>query len=547
MGSFNKAAEELKTLVRAAYPIIYLISDEKELSTFQILLSMSRESKKKIYSWDVKNGLGVPIISEGSYEFKIKDEECIDPISAIDAIEDFPDHENIIYILSEFHHYLEDPRVQRRLRNFTETIASYKKRTIIMLSTKNDGMSSGKKIPPELENILTILEWPYPDQEDIKRVLTEKHIPNFNEKISELNLEPMNFNEEEEQELINACRGMTFSQIEHALSKSMVKQRKLVPKIIAEEKKQIIQKSGLCDYIEPSEQLSDIGGLERLKEWLRLRKRILSEEAFNFGCDHPKGILLLGPWGSGKSSAAKAIINEWNLPGIRIDASKIFNMYVGDSEQRIRSILNLAESISPSILWFDEVENLIPSDNDSETDGGTSSRVLGIISTWMSEHSGTVFCIFTANDITNRPPKLFRKGRLDEIFIVDLPVEQERREIFKIHLMKRLYKQKSISILDNINLDTLAKESHNFSGAEIASCVNDAIITCFNDGKRKIKTSDIVKSIKQTIPISCTMREEINRLRDIQKGKAVCASIYPPEEICDIKKFNTRIGSVIEI
>ena len=557
ISKFQRAEDDIKILIRARYPIIYVLSDEKEKNVLQIVYDICRKGttsnkyQKKLFLWDISRGIVEQTVDGPQIEYKSVSDQADDPINALDFIIAQNKDIDAIYVLCEFHHYLPDPNVQRKLRLFSEHTTNSEKKILILLSTKNDGMpNSGKAIPSELENIVHIYEWPYPDGLHIEKTLKDNIIPTLNHRFKEANppIPQMNFVEKDMKKLVNACKGMTVYQIENATTKCAIVHKTLIPQTISLEKKQIIQRSGLCDYVEPDQKLSDIGGLANLKRWLKNRQNILSDEAFDFGCDLPNGVLMIGPWGSGKSSAAKAVIHEWGLPGIRIDAAKIYNMYVGDSEQRTRKILKLAESISPCVLWFDEVENLLAGGDSGVSDGGTSSRVIGIISTWMSEHEGMVFCIFTANDISKNPPKLFRKGRLDEIFIVDLPVSEEREEIYKIHIKKRLEKQNRLHLLDKIDTVTIAAKSYNFSGAEIEAAVNAAVIQCFNDGQRDLETKDILKAVKDTIPLSCTMREKITHLREWQKGRAVLASDFQPEEIKDIKEFvSVASGQHIEL
>jgi ATP-dependent 26S proteasome regulatory subunit len=537
-----QATDELSTLVKSRHPIIYIINDEKERNVLSQIYSITNGSKhkKNLYVWDIYRGLIKRTYTDGLEIPKPIETGIVDPISILDYILDPKSDPKAIYVLCEFHHFFRLPEVQRRLRVFAEDISEEQKKSIVLLSTKNDGVEgSGKLIPTELENIVNLFDWPYPDEITIKDALTNGIIPMLNSNLEANGLKPLTFKDDELVSVVNACKGMTIWQIENATTKSIVKTKRLDPKTISLEKKQIIHKSGLCEYVEPSETLSDIGGVSRLKRWLSLRKNTLTEEAHEFGCSYPKGVLLIGPWGSGKSSAAKAIINEWGLPGIRVDASRLYNKYLGNSEKRTREILKLAESISPVILWFDEVENMMAMSGGSN-DGGTSSRVVGIISTWMAEHEGLVFCIFTANEINNSPPKLFRKGRLDEIFIVDLPVKEEREEIFKIHISKRLKKQGKDKLIPKIDYQRLAVESVNFSGAEIENAVDSAIRLCFFEGKRDIKTEDLQLTIKESIPMAVTMREKIEQLREWQKGRAIPASEYEPEPIGDVVSYEKR-------
>lgn len=557
---FDHAANELRILIRSRNPVVYIQSDEKEFSIMKIIYEMcqqgthqNKEGKnytKELFLWDIARGFTKPEFIDGNVINKsISDDSTKDAIQALDWIRTQNKDTDAIYILSEFHHVLHEPNIQRRLRLFSEETSLNERKMIILLSTKNDGMpNTGKIIPPELENVVYLFEWPYPDAIHIRRYLEQEDIPQLNEGFESAGYEKLKFSEDQIKDLVNACKGMTIAQIGRATAKSAVVHLNLIPKTIAQEKKQIVQKSGLCDYIEPNQKLADIGGVANLKRWLQARKGVLSEEAISFGCDLPNGVLLLGPWGSGKSSATKAIINEWGLPGIRIDAAKVYDQYVGASERHIRSILSLAESISPCILHWDEIENLLAGSESSASDGGTSSRVIGIISTWMQEHEGLVFNVFTANEIHGRPPKLFRKGRLDEIFIVDLPVEKEREDIYEIHITKRLAKQGTPRNKMKYNLNEFAVASYNFSGAEIEAAVNTAFITAFNDGKRMISQADILDAVQKTIPLSCTMREQIMTMREWQKGRAVLASDYAPEEIKTIEHYTQKLtGRNIEL
>lgn len=539
----ESSLEDLKILMRTRYPIIYVVSNEAETKVLREIDNICQNGtkagkyKKNMRIWDTVRGLSKMSFDQHIEVKTIKGEikapnQILDEIISDDMSQDLDQGRGVVYVLSEFHHYLKDPTVIRRLRNFCEYTAERQHKTIIMLSTKNNGVGSGKYLPPELENIIQIFEWPYPDSVYIDKLITQRTIPLANKVLQRDNMAAVNYPREEVEKIIDACKGMTSAQIEKAATKSLVVSNKLDFKIINKEKKQIIKNSGICDYVETSESLLDIGGNENLKKWIRERQSILSEEAHLFGCDLPNGVMLIGPWGSGKSSASKAIISEWNLPAIRIDAGKIFDGLVGASEKNISSILRLAEFISPCILWYDECDNFFSGDDSSSfTDGGTTSRVIGIISTWMSEHEGLVFNIFTANNISKRPPKLFRKGRLDEIFIVDLPVKEEREEIFKIHTSRVLNKQGKASQLKKIDFKELAEHSFNFSGAEIRSSVNSATIECYNAGRRNLDTKDILKSIKGTVPMAVTMKEQIEEIRKWNDGRAIRASIFDPEPI----------------
>jgi len=344
LSKFDTATDTLKELIRSRTPVIYIISDEKEKNIIDIVHKMCEEGtsgskfKKELYTWDCARGFLKQIMRKGNTLSESVESEALDPATALDWIQTnkgdtgsggLLDH---VYILSEFHHYFRDPSVQRRLRIFSEITANQERKVIIMLSTKNAG-TQGKALPPELENLVYIQDWPYPDGIHIQRVLSQKIIPTINKRFAKADppIPQMKFDHKQMTEIVGACKGMTVKQIEEATTKSVVRKKTLDPRVISLEKKQIIKKSGSCDYVEPDQTMSDIGGLDVLKDWLKQRKSSLTEDAIRFGCDLPKGLLCVGPWGSGKTSVAKAIISEWGLPGLRIDVSRMFGMYVGES------------------------------------------------------------------------------------------------------------------------------------------------------------------------------------------------------------------------
>ncbi|MEK7486279.1 MAG: AAA family ATPase, partial [Planctomycetota bacterium] len=268
------------------------------------------------------------------------------------------------------------------------------------------------------------------------------------------------------------------------------------------------------EYCEPHLKIGDVGGLDGLKIWLEKRVLAFTERARKFDLPYPKGVLLVGIQGCGKSLCAKAVSSLWNMPLLRFDMGKIFSGYVGSSEENVRRAINVAESIAPVVLWADEIDKAFSgSQSSGSTDGGTSARVMSTFLTWLSEKTKPVFVIATANDISQLPPELLRKGRLDEIFFVDLPNEEERRHIFKIHIEKRHREAK------HFDIQQLAKLSEGFSGAEIEQAVISALYDVFYLD-RPLKTEDILNSLQETVPLSKTMHENILALRAWADGRA---------------------------
>ena len=296
--------------------------------------------------------------------------------------------------------------------------------------------------------------------------------------------------------------------------------------VIAAEKRQIIRKTEVLEYYEVHDSVAGVGGMDLLKDWLRKRVRAFGEEAREYGLPQPKGILLMGVQGCGKSLVAKTIASAWQLPLLRLDMSRIYAEYIGSSEQNMRRAMTIAESIAPVVLWIDEIEKAFSGGGRSgDMDGGTSARVLGMFLTWVQEKTTPVFIVATANEVRGLPPELLRKGRLDEIFFVDLPNNAERIEIFEIHLRKI---ERPPSAFD---LEAAAAASKGFSGAEIEQAIVSALHDSFFED-RELETRDILRSIKASVPLSTTMREKIqelrrwsiNRVRPVSTAQASAAS-----------------------
>ncbi|MDH5511466.1 MAG: AAA family ATPase, partial [Nitrospinota bacterium] len=288
--------------------------------------------------------------------------------------------------------------------------------------------------------------------------------------------------------------------------------------LILFEKKQLIRKSGSLEYFDASETISDVGGMDSLKKWLVARRESFTPRARDYGLPLPKGLLLLGVQGCGKSLTSKAIASLWNQPLLRLDMGKIFSSFIGSSEENMRRAIATAESLAPVILWIDEIEKGFSGIKSSgATDAGVTSRIFGTFLTWMQEKTKAVFVIATANSISDLPPELLRKGRFDEIFFIDLPTEEERKEIIRIHISKR---KRDVS---KYNIDELAKASHGYSGAELEMAIVESMYTAFGD-KREFNDKDITTAVKESVPLSRTMAEEIQKLREWAYQRARLAS-----------------------
>ncbi|GIW22080.1 MAG: ATPase AAA [Candidatus Sericytochromatia bacterium] len=495
--------DDLEILIRARYPIIYIVSYE-ERRVENDILNISLRSDKKTYSWSSTQGL---INVSQSKNYSILNESSKDIYTCLDIIS--KSNEASIFILKDLHHYINDPLINRKIKDLSISLKSTFK-TIIILSPI-------LKIPTELEKDIVVIDYKLSDFNDIAQLL-DKLINSL--QINKKNVE-INLSTSDKERLIQSCLGLTLSEVENVLAKIIVSKKRLDIQdidLINEEKKQIIRKTGLLEFYSTSENISNVGGLNNLKIWLKKRSRAFTKEARNYGLPQPKGILLLGVSGSGKSLVAKSISSLWHLPLLRLDMGNLFSGLVGSSEENVRKSIKIAESVAPCLLWLDEIDKSFSGMSNSQiSDGGTSARVLSSFLTWMQEKQSSVFIIATANDISNMPPELLRKGRFDEIFFLDLPTLNERKEIFNIHLLKR--NRNPI----NFDIQYFAEISEGFSGAEIEQVIISAMYDSFEEN-REVSNNDIINSIKNCVPLSKTMKEAIENIRNWSKTRAIPAS-----------------------
>ena len=375
-------------------------------------------------------------------------------------------------------------------------------------------------IPDTLQKDIVLYDFPLPKMEEIKARLNK--LISSNKAIDTENL-----NEEDKDKICKAALGLTMQEAENAFALAMVNDGKLSKNdidIILGEKMQVIRKTGMLEYVLTDLGIEDIGGLDNLKKWLLKRNNSWSEKAKKYCIPAPKGVLVTGVPGCGKSLTAKAMSTIWQLPLLRLDLGKIFSGIVGSSEENMRKAISTVEAVAPAILWVDEIEkglNGVSQANDS----GVSSRIFGTFLTWMQEKTAPVFVIATANNIHQLPPELLRKGRFDEIFFVDLPTLQERKEIFRVHLTKRLKDDEVCAEVkpdDNL-INKLAEMTEGFIGSEIEQVVISALCEAFFEN-RALRFSDFEKAVANTVPLSQTQKEQILAIREWANVRAVCAS-----------------------
>jgi ATP-dependent 26S proteasome regulatory subunit len=505
----SAAMEELEVLIRARYPLIYVVSWEEERVEQQIA-EIAKARNKKLFTWTVTQG----IVKYGSAAPSSKGSGTADPVAALDAV--LGQVEPAIYLFKDFHHYMKEAvgcarcniPIIRKLRDVAYQLRdSYK--TIVVVSPL-------QMIAPELAKDVTLLEFALPSVPEFSALLDRITTDLKDNPRIRIELES-----EGKERLLQAARGLTLKEAENVLAKTIVLDNKLDASdvsIVFSEKQQIIRKSGLLEYCESHEVLDHVAGLENLKQWLVKRGLGFSDRAAEFGLPPPRGVLLLGVQGCGKSLCAKAASSLWKLPLLRLDIGRMFGSLVGSSEENMRRAIQTAESVAPAVLWVDEIDKAFGGAAGSgASDGGTSPRVFGTFVTWLSEKRTPVFVIATANDIRNLPPELLRKGRLDEIFFVDLPNEAERREVFRIHLQRRGRDPQNFDVAD------LARRSEGFSGAEIEEAIVSGLFDAFSRGS-DVDQATVATCLSETVPLSKTMNEELNRLRSWAHGRARLAT-----------------------
>lgn len=486
--------DEFELLLRARYSLIYIPTLEEERVEAVIAQAAKRLGDRGIYIWDFVDGYqGNP----NDIGFGRRN-----PLQALEFVEKVAESAAAIFILRDFHRFLEDISISRKLRNLSRRLKSQPKNIVIL--------SPQVTVPAELTEVLTVVEFPLPNaseiKEEIQRLLAAT-AQSLSDKVTD--------------ELVRSAQGLSLERIRRVLARAIASHGEIQPEdveLILEEKRQSIRQTQILEFYPTSEKISDIGGLDNLKDWLLRRGGAFTERARQYGLPHPRGLLLVGIQGTGKSLTAKAIAHHWHLPLLRLDVGRLFGGLVGESESRTRQMIQLAEALAPCILWIDEIDKAF-SGIDSKGDAGTTSRVFGTFINWLAEKKSPVFVVATANNIQALPPEMLRKGRFDEIFFVGLPSQEERKAIFELHLSRlRPHNLKSY------DPDRLAYETPDFSGAEIEQTLIEAMHIGFSQN-RDFTTDDVLEAASQIIPLARTAQEQIKFLQDwAAAGKARMAS-----------------------
>lgn len=493
--------DDLNLYLRARVPMIVLVTVEEQRALEvlnEVRVGRDASARSDLVMWDIARGL----TSRDGRSLPT----AATPDAALDKIAELARgnaNRKDLYVLKDFHEFWhKSPAVKRKLRNLAHGLVSTYSSLVVTTHSAD--------VPPELGDDVVVLDMPLPDLPELRADLDAL--------IAQTKVE-CDLTHHGRSRLAQAALGLTAAQARRAFSKAIVRDKVLdemdIPAVL-EEKKAVIRASRALEYYASEDTLDDVGGLELLKEWLTLRESAFTEDAARFGLPAPKGMALIGIPGTGKSLTAKMISGLWRLPLLRLDVGALFGSLVGESEERLRTALKITEVVSPCVLWIDEIEKSMASGGG---DGGTSQRVFGTILTWMQEKTEPVFVVATANDVGALPPETLRRGRFDEVFFLDLPTDEERREILTVHLRKRRRDPGSFDVM------RLARLSDGYVGAEIEQAIIDALHRAFADGPRDVTTDDIAAAVERLVPLSKSQRERVEDLRSwLRDGRAQSAS-----------------------
>jgi SpoVK/Ycf46/Vps4 family AAA+-type ATPase len=517
--------ERLKILIDSSTPIIVMETVE-EMRAVQLVREASSPLNLAVFEWSIASGLvrcgseGAVTSPEGKFPSAARpslhatDESTAnaiynsrEPAQALGTLESIS--VEAVFILKDFHRHMEDPVVVRRLRDVGQKFSINRKTVVIT--------APALTIPPELTSLVEYLELPLPDKARLQQILEEVW-----KRVSGSRTLRRTIDAAGTEGVINNLRGLTEEEADRAISRALVTRYGLVPETatdVLEAKKDLLQRSGMLEFVDASENMGAVGGLENLKNWLAQRRGSWEDSARQFGLEPARGVIILGVQGCGKSLCARAVAGEWKLPLVKFDTAAIYDKYIGETEKRIQKVFRVAEGLAPCVLWIDELEKVFAGSgpDSASVDAGVSSRILASFLSWMQDRRAPVFVAATCNNVTVLPPELIRKGRFDELFFVDLPNQSERKQIFGIQLNRRKRNPA------DYDLDRVAKAAAGFSGAEIDAAVQSALYAAYS-AKQTLTTQNLLDVLSQTVPLSTTRAEEIQAQREWARERAVPAS-----------------------
>jgi ATP-dependent 26S proteasome regulatory subunit len=515
--------ERLKVLIDSSTPIVVMETFE-ETRAVRLVRAASSPLNLAVFEWSIASGLvrcgsdtvvhehGVPGGFPGSaHNTESAGAAAIynsqDPAQALGNLEALTIE--AVYILKDFHRHIEDPVVVRRLRDVGQKFSTNRRTIVITAPTFS--------VPAELRSLVEFVTLPLPDQIRLRQLIDEVVVRlgktrTLRRALDNRGLDAVAAN----------LRGLTEEEAERAISQAIVTRYGMVSETVTDvldAKKDLLRRAGMLEFVDTSENMAGVGGLENLKAWLGERRGAWDDSARQFGLEPAKGAIILGVQGCGKSLCARAVAGEWKLPLVKFDTAAVFYKYIGETEKRIQQVFRVAEGLAPCVLWIDELEKVFAGSgpDSASVDAGVSSRILASFLSWMQDRKAPVFVAATCNNVTALPPELIRKGRFDELFFVDLPNPAERKQIFAIQLNKR---RRNPAEFD---LDKLAAGAEGFSGAEIDAAVQSALYAAFA-GKQTLTTATILSALSRTVPLSTTRAEEIQALRMWARQRAVPAS-----------------------
>jgi hypothetical protein len=524
----SASLDRLKVLINSSTPIVVMETVEEVRAVSLVRLACS-ELNMAVFEWTIADGLvrcGSGVAASMAAPSSMRAEAAgpktsvynsTDPVQALANMETMT--VEAVFVLKDFHRHMDNPVIVRRLRDVGQKFSA-NRRTLVLTAPAID-------MPPELASLVEFFDLPLPDQDRLHEIIKETYTRLAGTHTLKLQLDASGVDA-----MAANLRGLTEEEADRAISQTLVARLALSPDCVAdvlEAKKALLKRSEMLEFVNATDTMAGVGGLENLKNWLAQRRGSWDDKAREFGLEAPKGVIIMGVQGCGKSLCARAVAGEWKLPLVKFDTAAIYDKYIGETEKRIQKVFKVAEGLAPCVLWIDELEKVFAGSgpDSASADAGVSSRLLASFLSWMQDRKAPVFVAATCNNVNTLPPELIRKGRFDELFFVDLPKQAERKQIFGIQLTKRKRNPA------DYDLDRVAAAAKGFSGAEIESAVQTALYLAFSrDGaspvsaasKRDLTTEDLLAALSSTVPLSIMRAEEIAVLRDWAKTRAVWAS-----------------------
>jgi len=519
--------ERLKVLLNSSTPIVVMETVE-EVQAVSLVRSACSQLNLAVYEWTIADGLvrsggggaaptpqpyaarpGLPGFgSDAAAAPKAASVyNSTDPVQALANMEAMT--VEAVFVLKDFHRHLESPVVVRRLRDVGQKFQT-NRRTLVITAPSIE-------MPPELASLVEFFDLPLPDLDRLRVIIKETYTRMASTHTIKLQLDASGVDA-----MAANLRGLTEQEADRAISQAMVTRYALSADCVTDvlaAKKALLKRSQMLDFIDANDTMASVGGLENLKSWLSQRRNSWEPQARQFGLEPPKGVIILGVQGCGKSLCARAVAGEWKLPLVKFDTAAVYDKFIGETEKRIQKVFKVAEGLAPCVLWIDELEKVFAGSgpDSASADAGVSSRLLASFLSWMQDRKAPVFVAATCNNVTVLPPELIRKGRFDELFFVDLPNTAERKQIFSIQLTKRKRNPA------DYDLDKIAAAAKGFSGAETESAVQGAMYAAFSR-KQELSSEDLLTALSSTVPLSITRAEEIATLRGWARDRAVWAS-----------------------